>query len=125
VLASRSDLFIRYCRYGDRLNIGVKARLKPTQFARFCKDAIPFTTPTEPGGPSFRPVDVDIVFKCVIIQQVMHEERKKSEQDALEVKLKVVNVGMLPETYGAFFFAGVTEPAHSSLLAASVRLRAG
>ena len=93
------DLFIRYCRYGDRLNVGVKARLKPTQFSRFCKDAIPFTTATR-GYGSFRPVDVDIIFKCVLTQEVLAEDRRKAVVEEFETKLRVANTGVLPDGYG-------------------------
>ena len=83
------------------MNFGATARLKATQFSRFCKDAVPFTLPG--GGiaaPSFRPVDVDIIFKCVVTQEVIADEQRKAAQAAMETKLKVVHAGLLPAGYG-------------------------
>ncbi len=53
LLCVRSDLFARYCRYGDRMNFGITALLKPSQFAKFCKDAVAFS-------PSASAVDVSV-----------------------------------------------------------------
>lgn len=90
---ARRELFARYCRFGERLNIGSVARLRPTQFTKFCKDA-GFVVPTEGVLGHFKAVDCDIVFKCLVAQQVMSEQAAKEKRKDVEAALKVATNGV-------------------------------
>ena len=86
------QLFARYCRYGDRMNMGSLAKLKSTQFAKFCKDAGVVRNAT--GTGHFKSVDSDIVFKCLVAQRVMNEQRGKEKHKEFEATRRVATNGL-------------------------------
>jgi hypothetical protein len=90
-------LFSRYCQFGDRLNVGHAAKLKASQFARFCRDA-GFVQPQDHTIGHFKAVDADIVFKCMIAQQIMSEQRGQQRQKDHEAAMKVATNGIASDT---------------------------
>ena len=88
------EIFARYCRFGDRLNVGPGARLKPTQFSRLCRDAIPVSPP---GPAGFRMVDVDIVFKCVATQEEVLQRQERTNAERLATRILAAHGGVAPD----------------------------